>query len=86
MSTDLSLHHRRRKPSADELAGIPWLPLLQAQERACAEEVLLVGDAPYYERLGFQREGLLRERWIVAGEVSDTALYGLIRSDWHPGG
>ena len=45
MSTDLSLHHRRRKPSADELAGIPWLPLLQAQERACAEEVLLVGDA-----------------------------------------
>jgi CRP/FNR family cyclic AMP-dependent transcriptional regulator len=45
MSTDLSLHHRRRKPTADELAGIPWMPLLQPQERACAEEVLLVGDA-----------------------------------------
>lgn len=34
------------------------------------------------DRLGFQREGLLRERWIVAGEVSDTALHGLLRRDW----
>ncbi|MDT7836028.1 GNAT family N-acetyltransferase [Aquabacterium sp. OR-4] len=34
------------------------------------------------EALGFQREGLLRERWCVAGEVSDSALYGLLRRDW----
>jgi RimJ/RimL family protein N-acetyltransferase len=34
------------------------------------------------ERLGFRREGLLRERWIVGGEVSDTAFYGLLRRDW----
>jgi len=34
------------------------------------------------ERLGFQREGFLRERWIVGDEVSDTALYGLLRRDW----
>ncbi|MFO1327123.1 MAG: GNAT family protein [Rubrivivax sp.] len=34
------------------------------------------------ERLGFRVEGLLRERWIVAGEVSDSALYGLLRRDW----
>jgi RimJ/RimL family protein N-acetyltransferase len=34
------------------------------------------------ERLGFVREGLLRERWIVAGEASDAALYGLLRRDW----
>lgn len=33
-------------------------------------------------RLGFQLEGTLRERWIVAGEVSDTGLYGLLRRDW----
>jgi ribosomal-protein-alanine N-acetyltransferase len=33
-------------------------------------------------RLGFVQEGLLRERWIVAGEVSDAAYYGLLRSDW----
>jgi len=34
------------------------------------------------ERLGFVREGFLRERWIVEGEVSDSALYGLLRRDW----
>lgn len=34
------------------------------------------------EKLHFQREGLLRERWIVDGEVSDTALYGLLRREW----
>jgi RimJ/RimL family protein N-acetyltransferase len=33
------------------------------------------------ERLGFLKEGLLRERWIVNGKVSDSHLYGLLRSD-----
>ncbi|HYD79017.1 MAG TPA: GNAT family N-acetyltransferase [Paucimonas sp.] len=35
------------------------------------------------ERLGFIKEGHLRERWIVAGEVSDSALYGLLAGDWN---
>jgi RimJ/RimL family protein N-acetyltransferase len=34
------------------------------------------------ERLGFQKEGVMRERWIVNGEVSDTVFYGLLRSEW----
>lgn len=34
------------------------------------------------QRLGFLKEGRLRERWIVEGEVSDTDLYGLLRRDW----
>lgn len=37
------------------------------------------------ERLGFRREGLLRERWVVAGEVSDSALYGLLAREWRAG-
>jgi len=41
-----------------------------------------VGSAKSLEQLGFTKEGYLRERWIVEGEVSDTALYGLLRSDW----
>jgi len=45
MNQDLSLHHRRRQPTADELAGIPWLPLLQPLERERAIAALLVGDA-----------------------------------------
>lgn len=34
------------------------------------------------ERLGFQREGFMRERWIVNGEVCDSVYYGLLRRDW----
>jgi [ribosomal protein S5]-alanine N-acetyltransferase len=39
-------------------------------------------SARILERLGFQREGFLRERWIVGGEISDTWLYGLLRREW----
>jgi len=39
------------------------------------------GSARTLERLGFRLEGLLRERWIVNGEVSDSAMYGLLRAD-----
>jgi RimJ/RimL family protein N-acetyltransferase len=38
------------------------------------------------ERFGFQREGFLRERWLVAGGVQDTAFYGLLRREWQAGG
>ncbi|WP_417704400.1 GNAT family N-acetyltransferase [Pseudomonas sp.] len=34
------------------------------------------------ERLGFSQEGLLRQRWIIDGQVSDSALFGLLRDDW----
>ena len=35
------------------------------------------------ERLGFVKEGLLRQRWEINGVVSDSELYGLLASD-HP--
>jgi [ribosomal protein S5]-alanine N-acetyltransferase len=34
------------------------------------------------ERLGFVHEGLLRERWEIAGQVTDSELHGLLRSEW----
>jgi RimJ/RimL family protein N-acetyltransferase len=34
------------------------------------------------EALGFRREGLLRERWLVEGEIQDSVLLGLLRSEW----
>lgn len=39
-------------------------------------------SAKSLERLGFRAEGVLRERWIVAGEVSDTGYYGLLSKEW----
>ena len=41
-----------------------------------------VASAKTLERLGFVKEGFLRERWIVDGEVSDSGIYGLLRRDW----
>jgi RimJ/RimL family protein N-acetyltransferase len=39
-------------------------------------------SARVLEKLGFVREGTLREDCIVAGEVSDSWVYGLIRREW----
>jgi len=37
------------------------------------------------QRLGFVREGLLRERWIVNDTISDSEMYGLLRHEWLQG-
>jgi RimJ/RimL family protein N-acetyltransferase len=34
------------------------------------------------ERLGFRREGLMRERWVTAGEVQDSVFFGLLSREW----
>jgi RimJ/RimL family protein N-acetyltransferase len=41
-----------------------------------------LASANTLERLGFLKEGHLRERWIVSNEISDTDLYGLLNRDW----
>jgi ribosomal-protein-alanine N-acetyltransferase len=41
-------------------------------------------SARVLEKLGFVREGTLREDCIVNGEVSDSWVYGLIRREWRP--
>ena len=45
MTTDLTLHQRRRNPTAEELAGIPWLKVLGTEERERAVGELKVSDA-----------------------------------------
>ena len=55
MTPDLPLHQRRRAPTIDELAGVPWLALLLPTERDRALDGLQVGDAlpgDYVCRLG----------------------------------
>jgi [ribosomal protein S5]-alanine N-acetyltransferase len=43
-----------------------------------------VASTRVLEKLGFVREGMLREDCIVNGEVSDTWVFGLIRREWRP--
>ncbi|HSC87059.1 MAG TPA: GNAT family N-acetyltransferase [Polyangiaceae bacterium] len=43
------------------------------------------GSARVLEKLGFLREGTLRENCIVAREVSDSWIYGLLRRDFAEG-
>jgi RimJ/RimL family protein N-acetyltransferase len=41
-----------------------------------------VGSIRSLEKLGFQREGYLRERLHVNGEIQDAYFYGLLRPEW----
>lgn len=43
-----------------------------------------VASARVLEKLGFVREGTLREDCIVDGDVSDSWVYGLLRREWKP--
>jgi ribosomal-protein-alanine N-acetyltransferase len=37
------------------------------------------------QRLGFTREGLLRQRWVTRGEAKDVEVYGLLSDEWRRG-
>jgi ribosomal-protein-alanine N-acetyltransferase len=43
-----------------------------------------VASARVLEKLGFVREGALREDCVVNGDVSDSWVYGLLRREWRP--
>jgi ribosomal-protein-alanine N-acetyltransferase len=45
-----------------------------------------VASGRVLEKLGFVREGTLREDCVVSGVVSDSWVYGLLRRDWQPAG
>ena len=37
------------------------------------------------DRMGFRREGLLRERWNVGGGIQDSVFLGLLAREWRGG-
>jgi RimJ/RimL family protein N-acetyltransferase len=41
-----------------------------------------IASAGLMTRLGFTREGLLRERWITKGEPTDVLVFGLLETEW----
>jgi ribosomal-protein-alanine N-acetyltransferase len=73
------------KGFATEAAGalLQWafdtLDLNRVQAEADTRNV---ASARVLAKLGFIREGTLREDCIVDGEVSDSWVYGLLRRDW----
>ena len=93
MSQELSLHQRRRPPTAQELAGIPWLARLQPAERDRAVAAVMVGDAnpgDYVCRVGRPVtywfgvvEGLLKMNTDTVDGASMT-LAGLPGTPWPP--
>jgi [ribosomal protein S5]-alanine N-acetyltransferase len=39
-------------------------------------------SARLLQRLGFTKEGLLRQRWVSKGETRDVEMYGFLRDEW----
>ena len=61
--------------------GFDTLDLNRVQAEADTRNV---ASARVLEKLGFLREGTLREDCVVNGEVSDSWVYGLLRREWRP--
>jgi len=63
-------------------ALLQWaFPTLDLNRVQAETDTRNTASARVLEKLGFVREGTLRENCIVNGEVSDSWLYGLIGSD-----
>ena len=45
-----------------------------------------VNSMQILDKLGFSKEGLLRERWNVDGEIQDSAFLGLLAREWQERG
>jgi RimJ/RimL family protein N-acetyltransferase len=70
---------------AEEGTGLRWAFDILDLNRVQAEtDTRNVASARVLEKLGFVREGTLREDCVVNGEVSDSWVYGLIRREWRP--
>ncbi len=41
-----------------------------------------IGSIKLLEKLGFQREGYLREEWETHIGVRDSLIFGLLRNEW----
>jgi ribosomal-protein-alanine N-acetyltransferase len=66
-------------------AGLRWAFDALDLNRVQAETDTRNGaSAHVLEKLGFLREGTLREDCVVNGDVSDSWVYGLLRRQWLP--
>lgn len=62
---------------------IDWAFGTQRLRRLEAEvDVRNAASAGVLRRLGFTREGVLRQRWVNRGAPSDFQMFGLLASEW----
>ena len=45
-------------------------------------DVRNAASAALLSRLGFTKDGLLRQRWVTKGEARDVEIFGLLRDEW----
>ena len=72
---------------ATEAAGalLGWaFPALDLNRIQAETDTRNVASARVLEKLGFVREGTLRENCIVSGEVTDSWIFGLVKREWSP--
>ncbi|MEV6348920.1 GNAT family protein [Actinoplanes sp. NPDC051851] len=75
----------QKKGFASEAVGavLDRLFRLQGLHKVTGEcDARNVRSAGLMERLGFQREGLLRQQTFIKGEWTDDLLYGLLAEEW----
>lgn len=66
-------------------AVLQWAYATLGLNRVQAEtDTRNAASARVLEKLGFVREGTLRQDCIVNGDVSDSWVYGLIGDEWNP--
>ena len=74
-----AIHHRVQADGALLQWAFQTLDLNRVQAETDTRNV---ASARVLEKLGFVREGTLREDCVVNGEVSDSWVFGLIRREW----
>lgn len=70
---------------ATEAAGalLAWaFPTMDLNRVHAEADTRNIASVRVLEKLGFRREGMMREDTIVEGEVSDSFIFGLLRREW----
>lgn len=84
----LGREHWRRGLMREALAALITHAFTAWSLRRLEAEVdpLNTASVRLLETLGFEREGLLRQRWQDKGVIHDNYVYGLLRDDWAAAG
>ncbi|MEV4350319.1 GNAT family protein [Actinoplanes sp. NPDC049596] len=80
----LATHHQKQGYATEAVrAVLDRLFRVQGLHKVAGEcDARNVASASLMERLGFTREGLLRQQTYLKGEWTDDLIFGLLASEW----